>query len=251
VRCARWVPVLDGAGGLLKNGRRRDSQREPRREEVRLPDPTAVSKGELAKSGITRRRIMDAAVRCLAQLGYASTTTTEVAKASELTRAAMLYHFPSRMALIEATVHYVTKRRLDMYETAMAEIPHDRDYFVTAIDLAWEQLQTPEFLAFSELSLAARSDRELAAVFAPALAEYDRARRATATRLFPPEHVDVAWFDLRRDIVRFLLEGLAQQGGLSFDAERRRNMILGFLKVLSTSREAEELLRKAEDWARR
>lgn len=194
---------------------------------------------------------MDAAVRCLSGRGYAATTTTEVAKAAGLTRAAMLYHFPSRMALIEATVNYVTKRRLDMYESAMAEIPHDRDYFVRAIDTAWEQLQTPEFLAFTELSLAARSDRELAAVFAPALAEYDRARRATAMRLFPPEHVEVPWFDLRRDIVRFLLEGLAQQDGLSFDAERRRSMIINFLKVLSTSREAEALLRKAEEWASR
>ncbi|MCC5874247.1 MAG: TetR/AcrR family transcriptional regulator [Gammaproteobacteria bacterium] len=226
-------------------------RRSPRRDEVRLPDPTAVAKGELAKSGVTRRRIMDAAVRCLAERGYSATTTTEVAKAADLTRAAMLYHFPSRMALIEATIHYVTKRRLDMYESAMAEIPHDRNYFISAIDIAWEQLQTPEFLAFTELSLASRSDRELSAIFTPALAEYDRARRATATRLFPPDQAVAPWFDLRRDIVRFLLEGLAQQGGLSFDAQRRQEMIIGFLKALATTREAEVVLRKAEDWTRR
>lgn len=226
-------------------------RRSPAKDKVRLPDPTAVAKGELAKSGVTRRRIMEAAVRCLADRGYSATTTTEVAKAAELTRAAMLYHFPSRMALIEATVHYVTKRRLDMYEGAMAEIPHNQEYFVRAIDIAWSQLQTPEFLAFTELSLASRSDRELSAIFTPALAEFDRARRATATQLFPPEQVDKPWFDLRRDIVRFLLEGLAQQGGLSFDGERRREMIIGFLKTLATTREAEVVLRKAEDWVRR
>lgn len=237
------------ASTKTRQGRR--ARREQQSEDWRLPDPTAVVDGELAKSGVTRRRIMDGAVRCLAELGYAATTTTEVAKAADLTRAAMLYHFPSRMALIEATVHYVTKRRLDMYEAAMAAIPHDRDYFIRAIDIGWEQLQTPEFLAFTELSLAARSDRELAAVFGPALAEYDRARRVTAQRLFPPGQVDVPLFDLRNDIITVLLEGLAQQRDLAFDVDRRRRMILGFLKALSTSREAGGLLQKAKEWAQR
>lgn len=191
---------------------------------------------------------MDAAVQCLAELGYAATTTTEVAKAAHMTRAAMQYHFPSRMDLIEACVHYVTRRRLEMYEAAMSEIPHDRDYFVHAIDIGWEQLQKPEFLAFTELSLAARSDRELAVMFSPALAEYDRARRLTAQRLFPPGQVDMALFDLRNDIISFLLEGLAQQRHLAFDADRRRAMVLGFLKALSTSRDAGGMLQKAQEW---
>ncbi len=211
-----------------------------------LQDPTAVGAGELAKSGMTRRRIMDAAVHCLAQLGYGATTTTEVAKAAKLTRAAMRYHFPSRMDLIEASVHYVTRRRLDMYEAAMSELPHDRDYFIRAIEIGWEQLQKPEFLAFTELSLAARSDRELAVIFSPALTEYDRARRLTAQRLFPPGQVDITLFDLRNDIISFLLEGLAQQRNLAFDADRRRNRVLGFLKALSTSRDAGGLLQKAQ-----
>ena len=89
----------------------------------RLPDPTAVGDGELSKSAVTRKRIMEAGVSCLAEDGYAGTTTSTVAARAGLTRAAMLYHFPSRMALIEAVIHYVTRRRIDMYKDTMAEIP--------------------------------------------------------------------------------------------------------------------------------
>ncbi len=215
--------------------------------EHRLPDPTDIGEGSFAKSRETRRRILEASVHCLAESGYASTSTTMVANRAGLTRAAMLYHYPSKAALVEATVHYVTRARVEMYAQAMASIPHGEDYFGVAIDMAWEHLQTPEFRAFKELSAAARTDAEVAAVFTPALVEYDRARRATARRLFPSDHNAQPWFDLRRDIVRFLLEGLADEpDGLSFAAEQRRHEILAFLKALSTTKQGDALLAIAQ-----
>ena len=229
---------------------RSQKRKQTARADARLPDPTAVGEGELSKSAITRKRIMEAGVTCLAEDGYASTTTSTVAERAGLTRAAMLYHFPSRMALIEAVVHYVTRRRIDMYKEAMAEIPQDSDFFLTAIDEAWAQLDTKEFKAFCELSMAARTDEELAASFAPALAEYDRARRETAIALFPEKSIEAPWFDLRRDIARFLLEGLAQQGGLSFNADRRTANLIGFLKALTHGDEGNDLMKKALDNAR-
>jgi len=194
---------------------------------------------------------MKAAVEILAVSGYASTSTLSVAKKSGMTRAAMLYHFPSRMALMEAIMNYVTRHRVEIYAEAMARIPSDDEYFNRAIDVAWEQLHLPEFAAFTELSQAARTDAELSAVVTPALAEYDRARRACAMRLFPADAVAMPWFDLRRDIVRFLSEGLGQLGELSFDTERRKMEVLEFLKVLCTESESGTLLQKAKDQANR
>ncbi|MFM8355682.1 MAG: TetR/AcrR family transcriptional regulator [Gammaproteobacteria bacterium] len=217
----------------------------------RLPDPTEISDGAFAKSRLTRTRIMEAAVECLAANGYASLSTTSVAERAGLTRAAMLYHFPSRSALIEAVVNYVTRKRVEMYGEAMARIAHDAQYFEQAIDIAWAQLQTPEFLAFAELTSAARTDPDLSVTVSPALAEFDRARRVMALELFPPEHVGRPWFDLRRDIARFLLEGLALHGGLSFDAERRKEEMIGFLKALSIKPESATVLEKAKTYATR
>lgn len=216
----------------------------------RLPDPTEVSAGEFPKSRQTRTRIMEAVIECLAASGYSATSTSDIAQQAGMTRAAMLYHFPSRMALMEAAIHYLTRKRVEMYGEAMGKIPHDDRYFDRAIDTAWEQLQSSEFAAFAELSQAARTDAQLSAVVSPALAEYDRARRAWALRLFPPGESAKPWFDLRRDIVRFLSEGLAELGELSFDTERRKLQVLEFLKVLCTEPESGTLMQKAIDRAR-
>ncbi|MGE0668176.1 MAG: TetR/AcrR family transcriptional regulator [Sphingomonadales bacterium] len=219
---------------------------------LRLPDPTALEEGELSKSSRTRTRIMAAAVECLARLGYAGTTTTSVAARAGLTRAAMLYHFPSRMALIEAAIYYVTRKRNDNYMAAMAGIARDEQFYETVIDKAWEQTETDEFKAFCELSTAARTDMELAAILGPALAEYDRVRGRSAQSLFPDEMIEKPWFHLRRDVARFLVEGLAQQkDALSFNAEGRRRAILDFIKALETTEEGQAFMAKVAGMAGR
>ena len=48
------------------------------------------------KSRRTRVRILDAAMRLFAQIGYHAASNGGIAEASDLTRGAMLYHFPTR-----------------------------------------------------------------------------------------------------------------------------------------------------------
>lgn len=224
--------------------------RKPRRAEgepftetvVRLPDPTSVNDGELAKSVRTRQRIMEAAIDCLARDGYVRTSTGAVAKQAGLTRTAMLYHFPSRMDLIEAVIYYVMRQRNSIYYEAVSRLPQGRVSRADRIDSVWQQLQTNVFKAFTELLIASRTDPDLAAIFGPALAEYDRARRENALKTFSAEEIEAPWFDLRRDVVRFLLEGFAQQGGLSYNADRRTAHLLGFLKALVSEEVGDQLL---------
>ncbi|MCP5183810.1 MAG: TetR/AcrR family transcriptional regulator [Pseudomonadales bacterium] len=207
-----------------------------------LPDPTNLAKGELAKSRETRTRILRAAVDCLADTGYAATSTNAVAARAGLTRAALLYHFPSKAQLIEATVHFVTRRRVEMQEEWQVDLPRDADFPVRSLESAWAQLQTPEFRAFSELSVAARTDAALAVVFHAAMTAFDLARRDMARRLAQPAVLNAPGFDLRRDIARFLMEGLAQQEGMTFDRERRFAELMQFLKALFSDPAIDPLL---------
>ena len=209
----------------------------------RLPDPAALTSGEFNRSRRTRLAILDAGVAVLAEDGYKKLSTTGVAKAAGITRAAMLYHFGSRAELIEATIRHVTRRRIDMYIEAMQALPHNGDLLEKAVDIAWEQLQTPEFAAYTELSLATRTDSDLRALMEPALAAFDRARREAALGLFP-RYLSQVEFDLRRDVVRFLLEGVAQQDGITFNHDQRKGALLRFLKLLIGTEEGVALLRK-------
>ena len=52
------------------------------------------------KSAATRKLILESAIRCFVELGYAGTTTTAIAQKAGLSRGAMLHHFPSRLAVV-------------------------------------------------------------------------------------------------------------------------------------------------------
>ena len=197
-----------------------------------FPDPTRVAEGEFAKSKATRTRILEAAVELLAEKGYAATSTPAVARQAKLSRTAMLYHFPSRHALIEAVVQFVTRRRVEMQEEMQSQLPQDETFRDRSVDSTWEQLQSKEFRAFCELSMAARTDADLAAVFRPAMAAFDMARREMALKLAEPAVAASPGFDLRRDLHRFLLEGMAQQNGITFNVEQRTSQLFAFLKLI-------------------
>ncbi|MEM9622523.1 MAG: helix-turn-helix domain-containing protein [Pseudomonadota bacterium] len=213
-----------------------------------FPDPTEVGEGGFAKSKGTRTRILEAALDVLAERGYAATSMPAVAQQAKLSRTAMLHHFPSRQALIGAVVQYVMRRRVDMQEELQAHLPHDEQFRARSVDSTWEQLQTKEFNAFCELSMAARTDAELAGVFRPALAAFDQYRREMALRLAEPAVASSPVFDLRRDLHRFLLEGMAQQDGITFNKEERMGQLFAFLK-LAWSEEGEAFLARALDEA--
>jgi AcrR family transcriptional regulator len=212
--------------------------------ESALPDPTETRQGEFAKSGRTRRRILDAAILCLADGGYKRLSTSSVAARAGLSRAAMLYHFPSRRELVEALVWHLTRRRVEMYEEAVSGIPHDCGFRARAVDLAWESLETPEYAAFVELSLAARTEEELAEVMPPALAAFETARRAAAKRIFPDGMIGRDDLDLGRDVVRYLSEGVMQQGGIVENGAFRMRALRHFLRRLVASETGLRLLQE-------
>ena len=72
------------------------------------------------KSENTRTVVLDAAVRCFYEQGYANTTTESIATVAGVSRGAMLHHFPTRFELIQATVEHLSKQWLDNYEAQEA-----------------------------------------------------------------------------------------------------------------------------------
>ena len=74
------------------------------------------------KSALTRQAILEAAVRCFVEHGYANTTTAMIADEANVSRGAMMHHFPSRSAVMTAVVGYLHARRLNEYRALMTDI---------------------------------------------------------------------------------------------------------------------------------
>jgi AcrR family transcriptional regulator len=124
----------------------------------------------------TQTRLLDAAVECLIERGYAATSVVDVQQRAGTSRGALQHYWPSRAALMVEAVRALfdsmaARLRADM-ETRAADIvesdPATR--MEAAIELLWSSFDSALFRAELELWVAARHDAELR----PLVVQHDR-----------------------------------------------------------------------------
>ncbi len=162
------------------------------------------------KSAATRTLILDAALDCFYELGYARTTTDQDARKAGVSRGAKLNHFPTRYELIQAAVEHLSTQRLATFERAEMRIQRNAEHTRVAegIDAYWRQLNSRPFVVFHELQVAARTDPDLRKVLVPATREFNARWVQLSSKVFP----DLSHsrnFMLGNLITTFLLEGMA------------------------------------------
>ncbi len=183
------------------------------------------------KSQRTRARILDCAMRLFAEIGYAAATNPRIAEEAQLTRGAMLYHFPTREALVDAAVRHIQAARLAALTSAATQAPPGADVADHAIDAYWAALQSPPFLAFAELEAAARFDPDVRERIAAAQSEFDRAQVGESFSRLASAGAG-ARFQASRDLARFLLEGLSR-ANLTYDRDERVETLLAVIKRIT------------------
>src|SRR5260370_32768582 len=90
------------------------------------------------KTAGTRRRLLDAAIVCLIDPGYANTTTSEIAERAGLSRAAQLYHFPKKEELLTSDVDHLFELKFGELKEKVSRLTNQNDRRAMAIDLMWE-----------------------------------------------------------------------------------------------------------------
>lgn len=187
----------------------------------------AAATKDTAKSRRTRARILDAAMRLFAERGYHAVTNADIADAADLTRGAMLYHFPTREALAAAAVSHIQSARTALFTRAVQERPDGVEQADHAIDAYWALLHELPFTAFRSLEAAARSDPGLDALLKPALEEWDRAELGVIANAV--QAGSTPRLQAGRDLARFALEGLAR-AKLTYDGDDRTAHFLAIVK---------------------
>ena len=134
-----------------------------------------------ARTADSRLLILDAAVACLVEDGYAGASTLAVQARAGVSRGRLLHHFPSRAELLVAAADHLATTKLEEVRlraaALMADGPTGRERVDRAIDLMWATFQEPPFWAATELWTAARTDPALRA----ALRAEERRLRAAMT----------------------------------------------------------------------
>lgn len=140
-------------------------------KKVRTLKNAAAEKGDswqAEKSLMTRTSILEAAVQCLATLGYAQTTTEKIAQQAKLSRGAMTHHFKSRAEVFNAVAQYITEKRTQEYQKLIAtgikvstgSLPTLENMRET-MAVCHKYYMAPTFVAQFELLRGARTDKDL------------------------------------------------------------------------------------------
>ncbi|MFF2410390.1 TetR/AcrR family transcriptional regulator [Streptomyces sp. NPDC058092] len=177
------------------------------------------------RSRATRRRLLEAAVACLAEHGWAGSTVSVVAERAGVSRGAAQHHFPTREDLFTAAVEYVAEER----SAALRALPVQGR---TAVVAALVDLYTgPLFRAALQLWVAASNEEQLRPRVTELEARVGRETHRIAVELLAADERKPGV----RETVQGLLDmarGLGLANVLTDDTARRRRVVAQWAALL-------------------
>ncbi|AIJ24129.1 TetR/AcrR family transcriptional regulator [Amycolatopsis methanolica] len=183
------------------------------------------------RSRTTRRKLIEAAVDCIGEVGWAGTTVALIAQRAGVSRGAAQHHFPAREDLVTAAVEYVGEVQIAEMRRGAEGLPSGRSRIEPVVDMLLNLYTGPMFRAALHLWVAASSDESLRAVLVPLQAKVGREAHRLA--------VDLLGVDEARPGVRELVQstldlarGLGLANLLADDTSRRRRIIRQWARVL-------------------
>ncbi len=111
-----------------------------------------VRRTQAERTAETRRRILNAVVESIAQVGFQRTTATEIAKRAGVTWGAVQHHFGAKGGILEGVLEDTFER----FEARVADIPADAPLarrVALFVERAWEHFASPHFRSTFEILL--------------------------------------------------------------------------------------------------
>jgi AcrR family transcriptional regulator len=158
----------------------------------------------------TRTALLDAAIDCLVEEGYAKTTTRRIAERASVSTGALQHHFASKAELLGETIgHLRAKVVSEMFTFAQGlSTPSIRKRHGQLLDRMWRIYRGPLFVALLELGIGARTDPELREHIVGAHDEMARLNETGAAIMYP-EFAD------RPELAQLIATGQATMRGLA------------------------------------
>lgn len=216
------------------------------------------------KSAKTRETILEAALDCLAEHGYANTTLSLVCQQAKVSRGSLMYHYPTMLDLMVGVVDYAFYKHITAFRELIAKLTdeerHDQN---RGIAIEAQLYRSRETLVYLELRIASRTNNELRTILVPRARHHDRVRKEELLKVFPEWRRDATSdkFSLVRRFSRSILEGMtmgrdvwkddkADWALLTFTADIVRKLRIGELEF-PTAERIEKFRKSASSAAKR
>ncbi|MBA3465555.1 MAG: TetR/AcrR family transcriptional regulator [Deltaproteobacteria bacterium] len=193
-----------------------------------MPEAARVPRTQQQRRDETRRALLDAAVESLIEVGFARTTTLEVQRRADVSRGALLHHFPSKAELLVAAVDHLAEMRARELKQLAAMLPEERAGRArtdAVLGLLWQCFSGTFFQVAMELRTAARTDPELRAVLVTAERSLRDRIVAQSRTLFGKDVAEHPGLERALDLTLQLMIGSAMSAVLHKDEARIDDLI--------------------------
>lgn len=183
------------------------------------------------RSRATRQRVLEAAVGCLADLGWPGSTVAVVAERAGVSRGAAQHHFPTREALFAAAFEYMAEQRLDRIRAEADRLGGGEGRTEAVLVMVTGLYTGPLFRAALHLHTAAAVDADLRAVVAASEAAVNAEVHRAAVQLLGADESRPGVRELVQGTLD-LIRGLALADVLTDDSRRRARVLRRWAAVL-------------------
>lgn len=120
-------------------------------------------RGSYKKSETSRRQVLEAAVRALAESGYANTSVSDIARAAGMSKGAVHYHFESKDDLIARVLEHCARATTERVRVAWdgPQHPAEKIRSVVAEMREMRKQEVPELRVLADLSAQGLHDPRL------------------------------------------------------------------------------------------
>src|SRR5690242_2097836 len=204
-------------------------------------DPGRAPRTQQQRREETRRALLDAAVESLIEVGFARTTTLEVQRRADVSRGALLHHFPSKAELLVAAVDHLAEMRARELKAFASQLPPEADRDAArrtgdaapgsdartdaVLGLLWQCFSGTFFKVSMELRTAARTDPELRRVLTVAERSLRDRIVAQSRTLFGRSVAEHPGLERALDLTLQLMIGAAMSSVLHGEASRIDDLI--------------------------
>jgi AcrR family transcriptional regulator len=195
--------------------------------------PVRAPRTQQQRRDETRRALLDAAVESLIEVGFARTTTLEVQRRADVSRGALLHHFPSKAELLVAAVDHLAEMRAKELKVLASQLPPSdrRERTDAVLGLLWQCFSGTFFQVAMELRTAARTDPELRPVLAVAEKSLRERILLQARTLFGKDVAEHPGLERALDLTLQLMIGAAMSAVLHTE-DRRLDLLIDDWKAL-------------------
>lgn len=188
-------------------------------------------------SAETQASIIQAAIASLAEHGYAGTTMSGIANVVGVSRAALIYHFESKNALMTAVINAIYAEMDVMYRAAIHPALTAEERLLAVFDASFYFTSSISQMAQIELLLAARRDPAFRKEVAPTIKARDHDFEDAWHKLTASINGGAGRdrLDLIRDFAVSLFRGITINRSLNADTTSFDRQLLLLRKLLHES----------------